>query len=930
MERLIVGRGDSIPAPKKLNERLKLLTGERDEPAAIYGWPTIVVNDHNRARRVAPLFFVHVDLDRHTDGKWTLSARDEPRFNPGITAGRVFDPSILEKISDILGDGLPFGDRHGLSELASELAGLLGLRILSTIDAEALDSAVNRELGVHNAAISVLTEALSNYNTALCKELKELQGKKDWMASAAAHLVADHAPRRAVRRQAWGSLAVPLQANQSQEEALDCLRKEPLTVVTGPPGTGKTQLVVNAVSNAWMDGESVLVASTNNKAVEVAVGRADRDVCRGLLVRTGNREQREQVPVRVSSALADAESQRGDAATARRQLDRAASACADLTQWLERLDQLDARLLRTLEMLEKATAAREELEHALWLGDGPPLLPIGSRKIELRARRLLRTWIFPRFRERRLRDLLRCVESEPLERIIEWAEADREASRLTAQLEERQARRAALADVIGDPEDAILQAHSSWEKASLAAVRAHALARVRAGSRWLAVFGRVPSRSERFRKVVADSLRYLRGWACTALSAPSSFPLDVGLFDLVIIDEASQCSLAAVLPLAYRAKRLAVVGDPYQLQPIVSLGYRQLENIAAQSGCDNDDLRSRGIHHKEGSSYAAFEHALKPGKAVLLNEHYRCHPLIANWFNKRFYRGRLVVLANTTDGHRSDLGIDWLDVAGKAERRDGGQSWLNRAEAEQAVEGVQRAIGAGVPSVGVVTPFTAQAQLIQRRAEERIGYPALQAVGFVCGTAHALQGDEREAVIISTVLAPGISKNGGRWIERDCNLLNVAVSRARQSLFVLGHPSVGSLGCETLEDLRASLKHDASGDAFSTQDRTDSESEGILLKAMQSQGIPPDAKVNVGGYELDFALREEGLKLNIEVDGDQHLDVRRRQRRQDIARDRVLGKLGWSVLRIPAWRCHREIEVVINEIQGVRQRARLRAADLDS
>ncbi len=122
-------------------------------------------------------------------------------------------------------------------------------------------------------------------------------------------------------------------------------------------------------------------------------------------------------------------------------------------------------------------------------------------------------------RERRLRQLLRCVESEPLERIVEWAEADREASRLAAQLDERQARRAALVDTVRDPEVAIQKAHRTREKASLATVRADTLTRVRAGSRWLRVFGRAPAGGERFRRVVASSLRYLRGWACTALSA---------------------------------------------------------------------------------------------------------------------------------------------------------------------------------------------------------------------------------------------------------------------------------------------------------------------------------------------------------------------------------------------------------------------------
>ena len=920
-ERLIVGAGDSIPAPDELNDRLESLARERDEPAAIYGWPTVVLTERNRDRKVAPLFYVHVDLERHAGGKWILNAADEPQFNPGITAGRIFDPAITEGVGDLLDDGLPFGDAQGLAELAGELAGVLGLRVLSAIDAEALDPAVSRDQGVHNAAVSVLTDALSDYNSGLCKELEALQGKKDWATSAAAHLIAPHVPRRAAQRQPHGTLAIPLEANQSQQEALDSLRREPLSVVTGPPGTGKTQLVVNAVSNAWLDGETVLVASTNNKAVEVAVDRANK-VCGGLLLRTGNREQREKVSGRVREALAEAESQAGDAAAARRQLERDAGACARLTERLERLDELDARLLSTVELLEKASAAREELEHSLWPWGGPPELPVGSQRIELRARRLLRTWIFPRLRERRLRQLLRCVESEPLERIVDWAETDRRASRLSARLDGAQARRAALANALGDPHDAIRKAHGQCEEASHVAVRAEAHRLVRAGSRRLGAFGRVPAGGVRFRKVVAASKRYLRGWACTALSAHSSFPLDAGLFELVIIDEASQCSLAAVLPLAYRAKRLAVVGDPYQLQPIVSLGDRLLENIAVQSGCDNDDLRRRGLHHKEGSAYAAFEQALEPTEPVLLNEHYRCHPRIAGWFNKCFYDGRLVVLADTTDGRGSDRRIAWLDVSGQAERPGGGRSWLNRAEAEKAVEVVRRAIEVGIRSIGVVTPFAAQAQLIERRAEERIGRIALRTVGFTCGTAHGLQGDAREAVIISAVLAPGIAGNGARWIERERNLLNVAVSRARQSLLVLGHPGVGSLGCETLESLRDWLKGNAGGSALVAGDRTDSASERVLLKAMQFQGIPPDAKVNVGGYELDFALREEGLKLDIEVDGDQHLDVRRRQRRQDIARDRVLGKLGWSVLRIPAWRCHRDIDAVIHDILRMRHRAR--------
>ena len=391
----------------------------------------------------------------------------------------------------------------------------------------------------------------------------------------------------------------------------------------------------------------------------------------------------------------------------------------------------------------------------------------------------------------------------------------------------------------------------------------------------------------------------------------------------MIVDEASQCSLAAVLPLAYRSKRLAVVGDPCQLNPIVSLSDGLLQEIAIQTGCDNDDLRVRGIHHKDGSAYSAFEFAARPKIPVLLNEHYRCHPHIARWFNRTFYKGELTVLTDVSDNSQRDRTICWVDVEGAAVRPASG-SWLNQAEAEQTVAQLRGVIESGYKTVGVVTPFTAQARLIDRLAKTQFGQDSLNEIDFVSGTAHRLQGDERDAIVLSSVLSPGMSKSGARWIEKERNLLNVAVSRARRALIVLGHPCMVDLGSPTLASLRVYLRdevtrNEEAGSPFA-EFRTDSTSEKLLLDAMQLRDLLPYAKLEVEGYELDFALLEQGVRLNVEVDGDQHLDARGRQRRQDLTRDRVLVKLGWTVLRIPAWRCHEEIGSVIDEIRKTRNK----------
>ena len=177
---------------------------------------------------------------------------------------------------------------------------------------------------------------------------------------------------------------------------------------------------------------------------------------------------------------------------------------------------------------------------------------------------------------------------------------------------------------------------------------------------------------------------------------------------------------------------------------------------------------------------------------------------------------------------------------------------------------------------------------------------------------------------MSSVISPGLSESGASWIETERNLLNVAVSRARRALIVLGHPQVGEFGSPTLASLRAYL-HELVGRQGSAASppvvaRADSKSEELLLRAMQDQDLLPYHKLKVEGYDLDFALREQGIKLNIEVDGDQRFDGQSGTRRQNITRDRILFMLGWEVLRVPAWRCHIEIESVIDDIRATRDR----------
>ena len=851
-EHLVSGDQDWTPVPMRLGRHLDATGTTKLDAAFIYGWPVLVARNQKNYPVIAPLFQVSVCVEQR-DSQWIGAAESEPEFNLAIVAGELFDMSAKEEIDALVGEGLPFGDAAALVQSARNIAEVLDVGVVSALDPQSLHRQCDVAPGVYNAAMWILANDGGGASQSLREELDELACRQDWTTTAAAYLVPDRPhPANRAGASSTNPLAAPLPCNGSQESALDRFRRKPVTIVTGPPGTGKTQLVVNAVTNAWLDGDTVLVASTNNGAVKVGADRANEDIGPGTVLRTGNRKEREALADRVGTAVGAAA---GD------------------------------------------EAVEEQERHAqrLWKRDRAPDLDIPSRVIERRARRVRRTWFFRGARTRRLLTAVTDEHSDTsLDDLARWAALDQTRTALMETLSETEGR-------IGDPDASLRRADADWAAASMTAVKQAVWAGFSDGKKPLTALSRVGLGGTSLAKAIRGCLPHARGWACTALSMRPNFRLERGLFDLVIIDEASQCSLATALPLAYRAKRLAVIGDPHQLTPVVTLSDALVRKIAASERFDNDDLARRGIHHKEGSAYLAFEHAVasEPHQPMVLDEHYRCHPHIARWFNRVFYGGSLTVLTSVTRMPSNERRIGWIDVRGEV-RRGGAGSWTNIAEAEVAV----RQIAAMV------------------RHAEQLGEERLAAANFCCGTAHRFQGGERDTIVFSAVLTPGIPQRTAAWVEREKNLINVAVSRAKQSLFVLGHPEIDAELSPTLASLRSYLRHISTDDDDDVmrpaidEIRTDSQAEARLLDAMRDAGFQPRGKLYVQGYELDFALQKHGLQLNVEVDGDHHVDARGKLRRQDLARDRILAKIGWEVIRIPAWRCSWDVEAVIRDIRA--------------
>ena len=470
-EALVTGEADSIPIPDEL-ARLSSRLQPPDTPlTVIYGWPTLVALDAKNHLKVAPLFVLPVEVNVQ---RGELLADSEPEFNVGVTAGQLFDPSVYEEIKYIVGDGVPFGDRPSLMVLASRISDALSVAVHSELDPDKLVSRLGGNLGMYNAAISIVVSDGRIYAASLLKELDSLAKRTDWVDTAAAWLVGISDPRASGGRSPTEPLAAPLPTNHSQETILDRLRTESLTVIKGPPGTGKTQLVANAVGNAWLDRDKILVTSTNNAAVDVAVDRSNRDICTGVLFRTGNRTAREDLRAIVAEAVAEVGLSVAPAGSARARLARAHKQRSGLLETLERQTRIRETLLGKVEQLEK-----DALD--IWEQPRAPELPISPQRLADRADSLQRAWYF---RRRRTRRLLRAIaSSDPgvaLDKVKSWVALSKVKSWATGETQRQQLIREldTIDANVGCSDAAVGTADTEWIEASREAVRAVAASRL--------------------------------------------------------------------------------------------------------------------------------------------------------------------------------------------------------------------------------------------------------------------------------------------------------------------------------------------------------------------------------------------------------------------------------------------------------------------
>jgi superfamily I DNA and/or RNA helicase len=311
-------------------------------------------------------------------------------------------------------------------------------------------------------------------------------------------------------------------------------------------------------------------------------------------------------------------------------------------------------------------------------------------------------------------------------------------------------------------------------------------------------------------------------------ASPWEYPPLLDFIDLLIVDEAGQVSPEVGAATFALAKRAVVVGDILQIEPVWNVpkkvDYANLKRYGLIKGINDhaaiEDLHSKGFLSSSGSimklAQKASPYHLHPeaDRGMLLTEHRRCFDEIIGYCNKLAYGG----LLEPKKGKAKDnllAPMQFIETSGTSTVRGSSRSnpdeantiaeWLLANQQQilqhyQAKENIEAAKQARTPKkiklgdvVAIITPFTGQKATLKYTLRNR---PGIDVSGLIIGTVHALQGAEREIVLFSGTYGTN-DTDKGFFFDGGVNMLNVAVSRAKEAFIVFGTKAVFHRKAET-------------------------------------------------------------------------------------------------------------------------------------
>ena len=508
--------------------------------------------------------------------------------------------------------------------------------------------------------------------------------------------------------------------NLDQLLAINNGMKYPLAYIQGPPGTGKTNTIINTIITAYFNERTVLFASYNNHPINGVFDKLSQMKYRDKTIpfpvlRLGNMKKVEEAIVYIKEVYERAKKIQVFEDTLDRRKDDRALRAKQLSNLLKQYEDV-------LELRDRQEAIKQVIDYQERNSVSMQMMPFQT---DLQGRQLQQV-------EKMIADAGEITDKEALGLL----DSDYEQLRMYLYYTS-----AKFIKRLGDSRNKDLYSIIFEENPET---------QVESFTKYLSKTENVKKLQKIFPIIITTCI------SAHKLGDPTP------MFDMVIIDEASQCNTAVSLVPIIRGENLMLVGDPQQLNPVILLDelnnqkLRQKYNVA-----DEYDYRKNSI-------YKTFLACDSVSDEVLLHNHYRCNEKIIGFNNKKYYNSKLKVCSCSAEKEPLvyvDVKNQYADIKNTAP-----------AEAEAIID---YAITHKDKTIGVITPFVNQKKLIEE------GLRINKITNVVCGTVHAFQGDEKDVVLFSTALTDETHSGTYEWLKNNKELINVATSRAKDKLIVL-------------------------------------------------------------------------------------------------------------------------------------------------
>src|SRR5579875_938993 len=935
----------------------------RRDKFLIYGSVFLVGRGPGAARRkgelfCAPLLYWPARIEQAGSQAFMTIELDEQRINFPLLASLIDaenDEQAQAYAEAILSQApnAPF-DNSDIREFAAVVGELIPT--LRTDDLQAFpelqpEDAI-RDLIAHDSPAQLLCASammLARRPTEARGVLTELQvmGQTGMMSTPLAAIFGNaaqpdarrHGPQRASSTARIFNEPRPILAgaelSDAQTRVLRQAEQRPLTLVIGPPGTGKSFTIAQLILDAVARGQTVLLSSKMNKAVDVVVEKLQPHLgSLTVILRGGDKRYRDELKQFLDNLFdgtgAPPRPRPGEIEMLEERLRAADSEIEQLEGDIVHILEAESAWTRAFHELATLQTPQYNEEAAASLGS-QALLAAAENLHRKVSRAPLTGWLGGRKREQHASDLAaqlglseeQLQSTDALERIArrerlreELAATERDLLRydeinalLTRYARQRQDRGALVGEL-------------------LAVRRRDALAEaLRSNRRTLALFKTaVEARNAAEQdKIFAELdfralLNIFPIWAVTNPHAAELLPLEREMFDLVVIDEASQCDVASALPLLYRGKRAIVCGDPKQLRHLSFLREDRQSALATQHGLSASQ-RSQW-NYRTHSLLDVVNGALpSQDDVVLLDEHYRSLPQIIEFSNRRFYGQALRIMTRRPD----TIGLRSLELrkVNGVRRKEG----YNVEEAEAIISEINKIARAEAKkeprdraTIGVLSPYRDQVNYLNRTLAAKLKSRVLQDHDIAVGTAHTFQGDERDIMLLSFCADPTSHRSTVTFMNND-NLFNVAVTRARrrQVIFTALDPRnlpPDHLLNSYLDYAGDLLEEDA--DAQPTGAGTPFERE--LAAALRARGgYTVYQEYPVACFAVDVVVKHGAQALAIACDGDPNARPHHPEEASldTLGGQAILERAGWRVHRLAYRRWRQERAACLEEIDAL-------------